>query len=573
MTNSIITKPTNRHYNPSQIDIVEVGDWYWVKDEPEDGRTELFCVEKIGSNYIGFVRNRNSKHSGEEGFRLHIDQFEERCVKEENWQSHFKNKIDSLALQLKHKTNELIQVARQFHLLPQKENGFTPTDSADSFLPSTISINPEKYKNDLVELKNNRVPEIQKDIENLAISFATANKDQALSDLNKLEMAKEAFKKIEDKIFIIELYSGIKEYVKQIAGGNPASINEPIAIRQQLLYMDEETLIDFDKGGMDFESIEDFDTWIIKPGNLNRILPDQKGIVAFRIRRNDKDYGSPLSLWEAFRIYQKNCANMETYLLIRNGDNVYRINSMISFSPRLIPFKNEIGEKQFINKCRWGDREDEIITVDDVRYDDHTEIMDGLIKKYNRIFILIQGLLDRSVVFHPHVGIKLNRQDHIENWIKCVRDEELGLPNNTISFEEYKKQLNKTLKTGNWIWSNWTPNDIGRYSSRSGGITYDTKRESEIGNRPIVCKTTKMKRDKTQVSVSWEVDVWSWPRINDTTNRHLWIPVDKVFNLSGYNRGDYKMFLCDRALQGSYLEWAPQLLTAEKMLKENKNEF
>jgi hypothetical protein len=44
---------------------------------------------------------------------------------------------------------------------------------------------------------------------------------------------------------------------------------------------------------------------------------------------------------------------------------------------------------------------------------------------------------------------------------------------------------------------------------------------------------------------------------------HEWIPITRVLNVSDYNLGDYKMFICDRTLQGQYLKWAQYLLTAE----------
>ena len=44
---------------------------------------------------------------------------------------------------------------------------------------------------------------------------------------------------------------------------------------------------------------------------------------------------------------------------------------------------------------------------------------------------------------------------------------------------------------------------------------------------------------------------------------HEWIPVDRILNVSDYNAGDYKMFLCDHSLKGQYLKWAKYLLSAE----------
>ena len=67
-------------------------------------------------------------------------------------------------------------------------------------------------------------------------------------------------------------------------------------------------------------------------------------------------------------------------------------------------------------------------------------------------------------------------------------------------------------------------------------------------------------------------DKWGdWVDSHDKEQtRHLWVPIAEVFNVSDYNLGDYKMFLCDRALQGSYLKWASQLLHAEDEARKAK---
>ena len=117
----------------------------------------------------------------------------------------------------------------------------------------------------------------------------------------------------------MELYVGLKESVKHIKEGKPAPADTPITIRQLLLYMDEETLFDYKSGGMDFKSLDHFDKWVVKAKNLNRILPEQRGVVAMQIRRGEKDYGEANSLLEAWNQYLDNAANKWTYLLIRNS--------------------------------------------------------------------------------------------------------------------------------------------------------------------------------------------------------------------------------------------------------------
>jgi hypothetical protein len=243
----------------------------------------------------------------------------------------------------------------------------------------------------------------------------------------------------------------------------------------------------------------------------------------------------------------------------------------VDFSPRLIPKRDEIGEAQFkkVHKdFNWDrdeyDRREEDIGPDHLDYDEHVDKLDKAIKHYNRIIILLQGLFDRSRVFHPHAGVKLTRDDHIGEWVVPVRDEEDGLPSNVVTWEAYRDQMNTTIRRGNRVWSQWCPHSRDRYR---------TVVEQEVASRPAVCEVTSIRRDRSAVRISWSTERRVWGRYDRWGNwvnthkakmsRHLWVPMEHVFNTAGYTRGDYKMFLCDRTLRGEYLKWAPAVLHAE----------
>jgi hypothetical protein len=557
-------RPTSEHLSSDPLDDIQIGDWYWVKEDGEDD-PELFCVTDIGSNCVHFRREREN---GNSWMRVHFDEFEDYCTHEPNWEAIFQNRIAEIKTEIKQATAELIAEGKKLSLITRQSHEQTDNPS---MLPAVATRAPEQYKADLVAFKEDKMPAIQKRIEELSTEYAVLNKQIALPDLVRLTAVKKSLSTVEDRIFNVELYCGLLETVKQIASGAPAPMDEPVCIRQQLLYMDEETLFDYDTGGMDFERLGDFDRWVVAPGTRSRILPEPKGVVAFRVRRKDKQYDTPRDLLEMWGQIYKHMANRQTYLLIRNGENVYRIATEIDFSPRLIPFQDEIGEKQFLKFSRFNrEKEPEVITPDSVYFDDHVAKMDRLIKQYNRIFIFIQGLLDRTPVFHPHPGIRLFEPGQIDLWVRCIRDEETALPNETISWEAYRDQLNKTVRKGNWVWSQWYPDGYGEYRN---GYKHFNVLEQEVVGRPRLCEVVSVKRDRSQVKIRWETDRWGYgywdldewqPGGYDKKPRYLWVPIEEVFNVSAYTPGDYKLFLCDRALQGRYLEWAAPLLAAEK---------
>jgi len=603
------------------LDTLQPGDWFWVKfdDTEYDPKKEkhvkvgehetLMCVEEVGSNYVGFTTRSGRNHSYTD-VRIHFNKFISRCREEPNWKQVLQDKMNTLQLQIAEKTREMVDQGKRLYLIPDKSA--PAPDPNQSMLPMKVADEPKRYKRELVKFQKKSLPAISKEIEELAEEFGVTATQLSLPDLVRLGVVKSKLGVVEDRIFTIELYCGLQEEVKQIADGEPAPAETKITVRQQMLYMDEETLFDYETGGMDFDSIKKFDKWVCKSETLNRVLPEQKGIVAFRVRRSEKDYGPCFSISQALMQISWHQANEQTYLLIRNGQRVYRIASEIDFSPRLIPKRDEIGEEQFKKRIEnWEFDDDygknlshgakrvvteELITPESVEFDDHVKKVDALLKHYNRIIILLQGLLDRSKVFHPHPPVNLCHTGEIDEWVNLVRDEEMGLPCNKIDWKTYQQQLNSTLKVGKYIVIQFPPI---HYSDRRS-YRYDDELHKEVvrpkraygyAEMPRFCKVDAIKRDKSAVRVSWPQEKranpiegkwipskdkpgWGHREWIYETDRmlHEWIPIKYVFNVSDYTPNDYRMFLCDRALQGQYLRWASFLLGAEDWLTEQRKE-
>jgi len=87
------------------LDEVEVGKWYWVKQEDEEWNEkknkkvkvgeheDLMCVEEIGSNYVGFTRN---SHNGWYNEKIHFKEFFSRCRPALNWKEHLQGESKRL---------------------------------------------------------------------------------------------------------------------------------------------------------------------------------------------------------------------------------------------------------------------------------------------------------------------------------------------------------------------------------------------------------------------------------------------------------------------------------------------
>jgi hypothetical protein len=249
-------------------------------------------------------------------------------------------------------------------------------------------------------------------------------------------------------ITTIELYLGIGEEMHQIKDGQPAPASEPITFRQMVLFIDEEVGA-YEDGGLDWRNIERFDEWLVTDNNIDRVVPEQKCMVVMKPRRYEKDYGKDAGIWGA----QMNALNLNMcYFLIRNGEKIYRIyTDKIGIGKRWLPLRSEFAEYQEkireiqendLNGKEWQKKE--IREIEDKKY------------QYTNQTLLMQGLIDRTEVFHPLPlpEIKLMQLHQIEDsekYIRFVYDDEMTLPSGRLSFFEWKEDLNSKIKHGTRI--------------------------------------------------------------------------------------------------------------------------
>lgn len=547
-----------------------LGEWRWIT--LKEGEV-LMCATHLASNHVVFSIKEGR---GENEVYVRYEEMLKDTRVERDWKNVLQRRIDE-------KQKEL-QVAVMLLADKCSSVGLLKQDTAEvetSNLPTLIRTDPEKAKKALTKLKKKTLPEIKSTVEGLTQEMVALHSSMFLPEKAQMRKMKKACDTIDERLFALELYSGMWDKVKQIKEGTPASEETPISIRQLLLFMDEETLFNYDGGGMDFKSVKAFDEWVTSPENFTRMLPEPKGIVVFRVRRHEKDYGAPLSISAAFDQWEKHQMNKLTYLLIRNGENVYRLLTEVDFSPRLIPFRDEFNKpftdstSEFNWEKRMSFTKTRVVTPEDLDYDEKAENRASEIRHYNRTIFLVQGLLDRSKVFSPHPLIDLTKPDMVERYVQLIRDEEDALPSGTtVSWESYRDSLNKKVRVGNTIWHNHEEEYWDAYSKQH---------RSHI-TAPQIAVVSAIKRDKSQVQISWPWGKrWgyeksdgrggyygSWGEWEVNRKKHQWIPMTELINMSAYQPGDFKQFLCDRTLKGKYLEWAPFLLNAEKWHKNGK---
>lgn len=292
-----------------------------------------------------------------------------------------------------------------------------------------------------IEAKKQEVETLQLLI-NAKLAIEKAKMNELRSQLEgQIKIFQKQMRRIMRVINTIELYLGIEEDLVQIMEGQPAPADYPICFRQQILFMDEEIGV-WTNGGFDFTNIPDFENWLLTDSNFKKLLPEEKGMVVFKPRRNSKEYGTEYD-------DEINENNKQTYFLIRNGDNLYRISSeKIQIPDRLFPLKEELqtlfNELQHImttKKHVWGsDKKKKEEEVENKTF------------RYKQLAFLMQGLIDRTEIFSPFAK-KINVFDLTNNQdaVNFIYDDELALPTGRKLFKDWQRELNSKITRGSRV--------------------------------------------------------------------------------------------------------------------------
>lgn len=401
----------------------------------------------------------------------------------------------------------------------------------------------------------------------------------------KLDGLTDMLKKAEEAIWTINLYLGKDEQIVQVKKGRPAPKDSKITIRQLVLYADEECAIAADKGGIDATSIAAFDEWIAEPENRRQVLPEAKGVVAFKPRRHKKDYGgdSPADAWTDAQLNQQ---NKKTYFLMANGENLYRICTDLEVGERLIPTENEHADLFFREEYdhKTSSYKKEPIFPGDKRYMAAMDAASELKKHYLRILLFLQGLLDRTAVFAPLPAPRLNllnRAVYGERLV-FVNDAEKLLGTGKPPFTDWIQGLNAKLNVGHRI--------MGIFNNYRYGL-HEFRREHRGGNTRISPPGASYPDDLKLYTIEGRADR-SWffrYERDDTVHRQGWDrnfkrqqsgpakrrascriePADDfIFNFDAARVEDMEFYLGNRTNRKDYEHMFPILRRAIQIKRE-----
>lgn len=634
-----ILNSDNTTTEPAKDDTPKLGEWYWITftcrwDNEKEGLKEgdkyedFRCVMKVGSNYVE-LHSPHSKN-GYSTSRVHMEDFYTRLRFEPDPDTVIQQYIKRHQQESDRLIEEVKSLTARLGLKPVLAiDGYTPNEptvdtSTTALVTMSEHVDVKAYKTALIEAKERLLPDLFKAIkgENEELCrwmLATTMGTKALM----IPMEK-TIDEINNRIFNVSLYAGLTEEVIQCSDGEPAELLDKLHVMQRMAYMDEECLVNYEAGGMEFKDIKAFDEWIVKPENKNRILPFPRTLVAMRVRRNIKDRESGGDLLQAYINMNIAQSDKFTFLYIRNGEQVWRMSCKMEFSKMLFPDKSMFDPseakmvKMFCNKvdsmisvhdyeervARYNETEREIKLWDEKNTDDslhnphrHSSFFnpsewrpfdpsnvyfdecmaetENKIKEYNRIAIIIQGIFDRSQLLHPHLPVKTWTPDGFEKALKLVYDGVTTLYHGEPpDFEDYRAKCNASLKTGSIVTGQelyWLKQEAVKENKRldedwrcKDGSRHKTfKPYGNPGPRRVA--SIQVWKPRTHMAVfTWYRERLRYNEYNDfEIKTTLAVPQSQLFNISAYKPGDYKQFFNDPRTREKYLKWVSLLLTAE----------
>lgn len=502
----------------------EIGQWYWVletvqwegqwtNDEvnletneitkrkiPKGEKVEwLACVMEVGSNYVELRAPARDGHG--RGSRHHLNDVKDELRFEPNAEQVIKDNITRYQGNVTLLLAEVQEVTKRLGVVPHSEivDGTGGDNNALAVLSSQVDTTA--YKNALVQAKTVDLPALFEQVKDANENLAKWMLATTLPTRALMGPMKNGVKLIEDRIYTIELYAGLTEEAVKIADGDPAKTHEPLRVMQRRLYMDEECLLDYDAGGIELRTIHSFDEWIARPHNRDRLLPFPRTLVAFRVRRETKEREDGGNMMTCFINAQIKEADKKTFIYVRNGEQVWRVDCDFMFDEMIIPNqedfdpsgpmmvkrtirdkedmmpkarfdslcevfekseawrkewegkpkeKNRVyysGDNPFRNEMPYGFRPGEWSPFDDsnIYYDEAMSAVEAEMKRYNRVAVIIQGLFDRSLVLHPHPPVQVWNPDSFARSVELVYDGKTLTYGDKPDFEAYRAKLNASL--------------------------------------------------------------------------------------------------------------------------------
>lgn len=545
-------------------------------------RWVFMAVLHVGSNYLRL----EDLHG--HCYRVHLDDWKDECRRVPDPDQRIADSVNHWQHRLQAATTEIGRVMSAVGI-----EGRQLASDTEALAVSVGTGPADAHKTALSETKE-ELPHLYAQIERAGKQLGRWMAARALPMRAISRSLNDRVTAIDSQLLAVDLYAGLSEDAKKVKRGKPAPIDERLHLFQRMHYMDEECLLDYEHGGMDYKKITQFDKWLRKPHNFKRLFPHPRCAVAFRVRRERKERQGN-SIGDFIMIAFEEEQDRATFLYVRNGAQLWRVECAVDFGELLFPdlahstitAGQELWAKKDGSRIRtradleqeygdeWEDRarRQKLHPFNDssVYFDDMRESIAKDMAEYNRVALLFQGLLDRSAVLHPHPPVQLWDAESFDSFVTLVFDKDRAITaGEAPDFREYVRQLSETVEVGSFTigqQESWWERERARHNSKLYGY-----REKVYSDSPywwpgrkgpgFIAPVSSLRRGTAKFE--WERKGLKrqrdkFPMVQDSIR----LPTELLFNVSAYQPGDYKRFFHDPRTRADYLKWAPILLAAE----------
>lgn len=616
-----------------------LGQWYWVTNRTDhNGKPQsdwLGCAMHIGSNYVE-IHSPPEDRGGNTYVRVHFDDFWTNLRHEPNAVEVIRQRVGHWQGETMRLMADIEAVTRSLGMSRHEAIGNASGGGAGGALMVLSSqAEPKQYANALTLAKEKTLPALFKELKEANGGLAKWLKAPMLPMQANVRDQRELIDEIDDRVFSVSLYAGLTEEAVQIAEGAPADMLDRLHVMQRMALMDEECLANYRTGGMEFKDIAAFDAWLAEPENRDRILPFPRTLVAMRVRRNVKERDWQGSIRTLHVQLQDAEQDKATFLYVRNGAQLWRIQTAIDFGelifpdpsvfdpkePKMIRMWGSYSIKGFISVARyeqmvaenaamkvkqdewranykgtnaWVDMPYALRTPhDDLRdyhpfdpssvyYDDASAEIAKQVKQYNRVALIIQGLFDRSMTLHPHPKANTWTAEGFDAAVKLVYDGTSVLHyGEPPDFEAYRARCNESLREGSMTIGQddaWARAEAVKECKRldndwrdKGNYRPERFRPSGNPGPGYIARVAKWTRTG-RATFEWQRELRGRGTWGEVRPASITLPAAELFNVDAYRPGDFKQFFADPRSRAQYLKWAPMLIAAEEFHAQKAKE-
>ncbi len=311
----------------------------------------------------------------------------------------------------------------------------------------TTGMSPEQRR-DAINAKRVELDDAQDMLRAAAKSVEEAMQGQLATMRSALAPLQAQVSKMMSAVEAINLYLGSDETIILLREGEPAPADTPIVVYQTVLFMDEEMALRAEELGIADATIDPgqkgwatFDDWLLdNDAHVRQVCPSPRGVIAFRsARRNRDDRGS-------------RDGSEVTHFLFVNGEQLSWVQSSDDFTvgDRLVPTNDEF-DSVFLSDYDRDEHGQRLpLRTGTRQWDQAMATADALRKRYLKIALILQGIVDRSTLLSPlpsdHVSFT-DPASYDAGWVQ-VATYDNALPTGVIPYREWRREICGDIEAG-----------------------------------------------------------------------------------------------------------------------------